>query len=256
MTPSISDLLDFAISITEAAGRGTLDYYQTDLAVETKSDASPVTIADKEAEQFIRKAIQSRYPDHQIIGEEYSDKITSSPYKWIIDPIDGTKSFIAGVPFYSNLVGLEYEGEIIVGIANFPALNEMVYAGKGLGAWFNKKPAKVGSVSEISKARIMVTDFRDFEKREAWKTFKPILDSCRFHRTWGDAYGHAMVATGRAEIALDPFMNPWDCAPFGIILKEAGGFFTDWNGNDTIYGPNAVSSNPELREKVLSCLKD
>lgn len=247
----LDDLLKFAIEITTRAGNLTLKYYHSDIAVETKSDLSPVTVADKQAEELLRFEIEKKFPDHRILGEEFGNKETNSPYKWIIDPIDGTKSFISGIPFYSNLLGLEFEGRIILGISNFPALNEMYFASENNGAFLNGKKISVGNKTAIENCRIMTTDVRHLERVKRAAPAKQILNDSLFYRTWGDAYGHAMVASGRADVMLDPLMNPWDCAPFGIILKEAGGFFGDWNGKETIYGENAFSSNNELKKIIL-----
>lgn len=255
MLHNIHDLLDFAIQIADKAGKHTLAYYQSSYEIETKSDNSPVTIADREAEQLLRSEIEKTFPDHQILGEEFAPKETDSPFKWIIDPIDGTKSFITGVPFYSNLLALEYQGEIILGISNFPALNEMYYAAKGIGAFMNGKTIKVSGTKEISNSRIMVTDVRSLENAEKGIQAKSILNDSYFYRTWADAYGYALVASGRADAMFDPKMNPWDGAPFAIILKEAGGYFGDWNGVETIYGENAFSSNFILKEEILKRLK-
>ena len=249
----LSDLLEFAKRITETAGEISLKYYQSDLDIITKADQSPVTIADQQTEEFLRSEIERKFPDHQILGEEMGNKETSSPYKWIIDPIDGTKSFISGIPFYSNLLGLEFEGRIILGISNFPALNEMYYASENGGAFLNGKKISVGKKTKIEECRVMTTDVKNLENVRLSIPAKKILNDSLFYRTWGDAYGHAMVASGRADIMLDPLMNPWDCAPFGIIIKEAGGYFGDWNGTETIYGENAFSSNNELKKIILDC---
>lgn len=248
---NLPELLEFAKHITGKAGEITLKYYHSDLDIITKADQSPVTIADKETEEFLRSEIERKFPDHQILGEEMGNKETNSPYKWIIDPIDGTKSFISGIPFYSNLLGLEFEGRIILGISHFPALNEMYYASENGGAFLNGKRISVGKKSKIGECRVMTTDVKNLENVRLSVPAKKILNDSLFYRTWGDAYGHAMVASGRADIMLDPLMNPWDCAPFGIILKEAGGFFGDWSGAETIYGENAFSSNNELKKIIL-----
>lgn len=255
MTPTLPDLVDFAVRLADTAGKRTLAYYQTDLTVDSKSDESPVTIADREAELLIRQAIEVRFPDHRILGEEFGDDGKDSPYKWIIDPIDGTKSFITGVPFYANLIGLEIEGEVVLGISNFPALGEMMVAATGMGTWINGCRVRVSSVNRLKNARVMITDLRHASAVPQAAGAARLLQECKFYRTWGDAYGHYLVAAGRADVALDPHMNPWDCAPFGIILKEAGGWFGDWDGKDTIYGPNAVSANPDLIGEVLTVLK-
>lgn len=252
---NLKQLLDFAIKTSDKAGKITLNYYQKSLTIETKSDLSPVTIADKEAELLFRSEIEKQFPEHAILGEEFGKKETGSPYKWIIDPIDGTKSFISGIPFYSNLLGLEYEGKIVLGIANFPALNEMYYASENYGAFLNQQKIVVGNKKKIEECRIMTTDVRHLENVPLAKQAKKLLDQSLFYRTWGDAYGHAMVASGRADVMLDPLMNPWDGAPFGIILKEAGGYFGDWNGKETIYGENTFSSNNELKNIILSQLQ-
>lgn len=252
----IVELLKNALMITKKAGELTLSYYQQSVEVISKADDSPVTIADRKAEELIREFIMKNFPSHQIVGEEFGNSGEDSDFKWIIDPIDGTKSFISGVPLYSNLLGIEYRGRMVVGVCNFPALKEIIYAGKGSGCFWNGKPTKVSETETISQSRLMTTDYRHLEKSAKYQKLKPLLEQCKFHRGWGDAYGHALVATGRAEAMFDPLMNPWDCAPFGVILPEAGGYFGTWEGEETIYGKNACSTTWQLSKIILSALKE
>ena len=246
----LDEMLDFAISAAQEAGRVTLEFFRSDLAVRTKGDRSPVTMADLKAEEKLRELISSRYPDHDITGEEYGETSKSSQYRWILDPIDGTQSFIRGVGMYGVLIGLELGGQPVLGVANFPALGELVYAARGLGCYWNGRRIRASEIADISEATLLMTDVPALYEYGRGQAYRQLSGLVRLERTWGDCYGHILVATGRAEIMLDPVMNVWDCAPLLPILQEAGGTFTDWNGVATIRGGNALSTNGRLFDRV------
>ena len=247
--------LDFAVETAYLAGRLTLGHFQGGTKPEFKSDDTPVTAADREAETFIRSRIEKKYPEHAVIGEEYGTQgPEGSSCRWIIDPIDGTKSFIHGVPFYGVLIGLEIEENVEAGVVYFPALDQMVAAATGCGCRLNGRLVRVSSVATLERATVAFTDagsFAEYGRGEAWEK---IQRACWFRAGWGDAYGHCLVATGRVELMLDPVMNLWDCAPFPPILKEAGGFFGDWQGTPTIHGGEALSTTPALLPEVLELI--
>ena len=255
MSSEFRTLLDFATEAAWQAGRVTLRYYQTGVAVEAKADESPVTIADREAENLLRDLIRRRFPEDGIVGEEWGEIPGRSGRRWIVDPIDGTKSFIHGVPLYATLVGLEIGEKCVVGAANFPALNEMVCAAQGLGCFWNGRRARVSGVSRLSDALLMTTDIPNIYRAGFGPGYDRASAVARLRRGWGDAYGHAMVATGRAEIMLDPFMEVWDSAALVPILLEAGGTFTDWKGNTTVRGGSAISTNGKVCEELMGLLE-
>ncbi len=248
---SLQTLLDFATDAAWQAGKITLSYFGTRIVPELKSDQTPVTVADRQAEVHLRKLIDRRFPDHAILGEEYGETNSGARYRWIVDPIDGTKSFVQGVPLYGVLIGLERDGAPLLGVCYLPALDEMVGAGKGLGCTLNGRRVTVSAVGEMSQAVFLSSDVASFSERGSRDVYHTLERITRFSRTWGDCYGHMLVATGRAEMMLDPVMNVWDCAALLPILEEAGGTFTDWNGKATIHGPDAVSTNGLLLERVL-----
>jgi myo-inositol-1(or 4)-monophosphatase len=256
MEKSVRGYLDFAVDTVFSAGRLTLGYFQNGARVDRKADASPVTIADYKAEEFIRAAIARQFPDHGIVGEEYGVKESAGcSHRWFVDPIDGTKSFTHGVPVYAVLLGLEIEGRIEVGCAYYPALDEMLAAGSGEGCWWNGRRAHVSNVARLAEGLVAFTDVADFaayNRASEWERIK----RATLHRAgWGDAYGYLLVATGRAELMLDPIVEPWDCAPFPVILREAGGFFGDWQGNWTIDAREAMATSEKLLPEVLSLLR-
>jgi histidinol phosphatase-like enzyme (inositol monophosphatase family) len=248
-------LLDFAIDAAWQAGRITLGYFQREVTVERKGDQTPVTAADREAESHIRDLIGRFWPDHGILGEEFGEVRGSSPYRWILDPIDGTKSFVCGVPLYSTLVALLENDSPIVGVVNAPALGEMVYASRGSGCYWNGRAAHVSEISSLQDAVLLGTDldtFARYGKADAWRR---LVSATYLQRTWGDAYGYTLVATGRAEIMVDPIMSVWDCGPLQVILAEAGGTFTDWEGNPTIFGDNSIATNGVLFGDVMQLVR-
>ena len=249
-----SAYLDFAIDAAWQAGRQTLAHYQTGVTVERKVDRSVVTIADREAEQLMRRLIASRYPDHAVVGEEFGDDPgQAASHCWVIDPIDGTHSFVRGVPFYGVLIALEIEGEPVVGVSYFPAVDEMVAAARGGGCRWNGRRVQVSAVTELSEACLAYTDGRGMKKRLDGEWDRLLADTA-LQRGWGDCYGHCLVATGRADVMLDPKMNPWDCAALIPILQEAGGQFTDWQGHVVIDGGDAISTNGALHGAMLARL--
>jgi myo-inositol-1(or 4)-monophosphatase len=254
--PALRELLDFAVVAAHEAGRSTLAHFQTALDVETKADATPVTVADRRAEELLRRRIERRFPDHAILGEEYGlTGPAGASCRWILDPVDGTKSFIHGVPLYATLVGVEVDGEAAVGVLYLPALDEMVHAARGLGACWNGRPCRVSTTAELAAATFCYTSIDGFGRQGREGALRRLLGSTRTQRGWGDAYAHALVATGRADLAVEPIMNLWDNAPLLPILTEAGGRFTDWNGNASIDGGEAVSTNGVLHDAVLSVLR-
>jgi myo-inositol-1(or 4)-monophosphatase len=261
MRESWRDYLDFAIETAWQAGQLTLGYYQTGIRPDFKSDESPVTVADREAEKLIRSCIEKRYPDHVIIGEEFGgmellEETGGQSHRWIIDPIDGTRSFVRGVPLYAVLIGLEVEGQCRVGVAHFPALGDMLAAATGEGCWWNGRRARVSQVKDLKDALVTHADAASFEKYGRAKSWERLQQTANYRAGWCDAYGHSLVATGRAEVMLDPIMNVWDCAALLPILQEAGGYFGDWQGNSTVYGNEALSTSQALLPKILQITQE
>ena len=247
--------LEFAVDAAWQAGRLTLAHYQTGVAVQRKPDRSLVTVADRNAEQRLRELIGARFPEHTIIGEEFGQTDRQSTHRWVIDPIDGTNTFVRGVPFYGVLLALEIEGTPVVGVTYFPALDEMIAAAQGIGCYWNGRRARVSTVATLSEACIAYTDGRGLRERldRAWDVTTGGEPPC-------SVAGVIVMATAWSPpaartIMLDPRMNPWDCAALIPILQEAGGRFTDWKGRVTIDGGDAVSTNGALHDEVLARLQ-
>jgi len=254
--PALKELLNVASEAAYLGGRRTLAYFGAGVGVETKADQTPVTCADREAEEVIRARIVRSFPAHAILGEEGGETPGGTPkaqYRWIIDPIDGTKTFIHGVPLYGVLIGVEVGGRPAVGVVYLPALDEMVTAASGLGCQWNGRTARVSKVSRLEEATLLTTSVRSAMARS--DAYAKLTAKTKLQRTWGDCYGYVLVATGRAEIMLDPEMKPWDNAPLLPILEEAGGRFTTWDGKATIWGSDAAATNGVLHEQVLEILK-
>jgi histidinol-phosphatase len=250
-SPELKALIEFAVDIARRAGEITLRHFRSSLAIERKADGSFVTAADRETEAFLRKRIEEAFPADAIIGEEAGERAGSSGRCWIVDPIDGTYAYVHGVPLYGVMIGLEVAGDPVAGIVNLPALGELVHAGRGEGCFFNGKRAQVSRTGSLDKALLVATDFGFALRGPFGPAVAELQRRARAYRTWGDCYGHILVATGRAEVALDPVMNVWDCAALLPILEEAGGTFTDWRGQRTIRGGNAISTNGLLAREVL-----
>lgn len=194
-------------------------------------------------------------PDHGILGEEFGETRPGSDVRWILDPIDGTKSFVHGVPLYGVLIGVEIEGEPSIGVAHFPALRETVVAGRGLGARFNGRACAVSATSDLRRALLLTTDAGAVATGPISDGWRALSNRVSYSRTWGDAYGHMLVATGRADIMVDPELSPWDAAPLLTIVSEAGGRFTTVGGNATIHGGSGVSTNGVLHDEALDRLR-
>ena len=257
MKPALQDHLEFAIETAHAAGRLTLGFFQNNVQPDFKADDTPVTVADRKAEELIRARIEKRYPRHAIIGEEHGTKEGDDrAFRWIIDPIDGTKAFIRGVPLFAVLIGLEIEGRCEVGVAYFPALKDMIYAATGLGCFWNGRRVRVAATDRLERSFVGFTGAESFEPAGRFEAWQRILRKSYCSVGWSDAYGHALVATGRMEVMLDPVLNPYDCAPFPPILREAGGYFGDWSGNETIYGQEGLSTTPALLPQLLRLIEN
>ena len=252
--PELRDQLDFAIATAQEAGRLTLGYFQTELTTESKEDASPVTIADRQAEERIRERIETRFPDHGILGEEFGESSADASHRWLVDPIDGTRAFVRGVPLYAVLLALEVDGRVELGVVDFPALGETLWAARGEGCYWNGRRCYVRETGSLRDSVVAFTGAASFARhgREAaWSRFQA---ATAYQAGWSDAYGHALVASGRLELMLDPAMNPWDCGPFPVLLEEAGGYFGDWSGERTIYGGEALSTSSTLLQEVLEII--
>ena len=251
------EYLDTAVALAAQAGALVLSHYQRGVEVTLKADRSPVTAADLGAERLIRTVLSERYADHAIVGEELGDDDGDgrASHRWIIDPIDGTRSFVHGVPLFGVLIGLEIDGEMAVGVCHLPALGETVAAARGLGCTWNGRLARVSTTHNLEEATVVYSDSRGLERRlgAAWTSLQA---ATRLQRGWGDCYGHCLVATGRADIMLDPVMNPWDVAALVPILQESGGRISDWTGRARIDGGDAVSSNGYLHDAVLGVLTE
>ncbi len=249
-----------ARSAARAAGQLTLDYFRRDVRIDRKADGSPVTIADREAEQLLRDQIARAFPDDSIVGEEYPETRGSSGFRWILDPIDGTKSYICGVPLYGTLVGVEREGSSEIGVIYMPGLDECVYAQRGFGAWHERggaapQQARASSCARLAQGLLVTSQVDSFAQRNAWFVYQQLEKAASITRTWGDCYGYLLVATGRAAVMIDPQMNLWDAAAVQPILEEAGGTFTDWQGQPTITSGEGIGTNGHVLPEVLAVTK-
>jgi len=253
--------MTFARTAALEASQLILGHYQSaTLVVDRKRDSSPVTIADRNAEELLRAAIGRDFPGDAILGEEFGETSGTNGFRWILDPVDGTKSFIHGVPLFGTLIGVEFEGQCVAGVCHIPALGETAWGAKGIGAWWQPaggepRPARVSNVGELSQALFCFTTVQGFARIGRQDAFDTLTKSTGISRGWGDCYGHMLVATGRAEVMVDPLMNIWDAAALIPIIEEAGGHFVDWAGVVTAQSGNGISVNAALRDEVLRITK-
>jgi histidinol-phosphatase len=248
-------LLHAVAELARLMGDIALARYRTGMAVETKSDGSPVTAADLDAERAAREWIAKRFPGDGVLGEEMGEQPANAGRRWVLDPIDGTKSYVRGVPLWGSLVAVCEGTGVLAGAACFPAVGEVVAAAAGEGCWWNDARCSVSSIATLREATVLTTDtrFRDNESRgDGWRA---LVEHAFIGRTWGDAFGYLLVATGRAEVMVDPLANPWDAAPFVPIIEEAGGVFTDWSGLRTAFGGSAVATNRALASDARALLR-
>jgi len=250
--------LELALSAAREAGRLTLDFFQLpDLQVERKSDNSPVTEADRRAEQLLKSRIADAFPNDAVLGEESGEQAGDSEFRWIVDPIDGTKSFISGVPLYGTLVGVEHEGRSVIGVIDIPALGECAYAATGHGAWYIRgdaqpRPTRVSERETLADGLFVTSQVDTFAERGALEAYYELERTAYITRTWGDAYGYLLVATGRAEVMVDPIVNDWDTAALQPVVEEAGGAFVNWEGHATTHSGEAIGCNRHVLEEVLA----
>ncbi len=258
--------LNAVAEVATLAGDFAMRYYKSSLEVETKGDGSPVTIADKGAEEVARKFIGKHFPHDSILGEEFGDlanksaneaiKVDSetSRYRWFIDPIDGTKSFVRGVPLWGTLVAIAEGDQVIAGCAYFPAVGEIVTAAIGEGCFWNDIRCSVSNVSSLDKSTVLITDDRFIERPERRGRWQTLAESASVARTWGDCYGYLLVATGRAEAMIDDIVSPWDAAALYPIITEAGGIVSDWNGDLKHLGGDIIATNKGVASEVRTIL--
>lgn len=248
MRPAV--LLEAALEAARLGGAAALRHWRTGIAAEWKGDGSPVTAADREAEAAIRAWIAGRFPGDGVLGEELGETPSTTGRRWIVDPIDGTKAFLAGVPLWGSLVAVVEGERVLAGAAAFPAVGEDLAAAPGEGCWHGGVRCRVSTVAALERATVCTTDlagFPDSRRRAGWER---LAAAARVGRTWGDCYGYLLVATGRAEAMVDPVMHDWDSACLQPIIEEAGGVFTDWGGRVTAFGGSAVATNAALAGEV------
>jgi histidinol phosphatase-like enzyme (inositol monophosphatase family) len=238
-----------AIAAAVGAGRVALRYFRTALQVERKADRSPVTVADREAEQRAVTVLRDAFPDHGILGEEFGEQ-SGSGARWIIDPIDGTKSFIRGIPYFATLIALEEDGEITTGAVYAPAVDDLLYAQKGQGAYDKIGRLRVSAIGTVSRSMLVFGGAGVLRSRGYWPGYERLVDHSARQRSYGDYFGYTFVARGQAEATIDVDLKPWDLAALQIIIEEAGGRFTDFAGRATAFGGTAIASNGLVHEEI------
>jgi len=251
----ISVFKEFANHLAVESARIIRPYFRKEIIVDIKSDNSPVTVADKKAEEFMRELISKEFPEHGIIGEEFGAVNPDSEYVWVLDPIDGTKSFISGALSFGTLIALLKNGNPILGIINHPILNEYLVGDNEL-CELNGKSIKIRNCSDISKSVLLTTDHLNISKYQNPNGFEKLIRKVQLYRNWGDCYGYYLLATGFADIMIDPIMNSWDSMALIPIIKGAGGVITDFQGNDPVKGNSIVAAGPKLHRAVIKILNE
>ncbi|HEX2778397.1 MAG TPA: histidinol-phosphatase [Gemmatimonadaceae bacterium] len=249
-----NSFLEAAADVARLAGDIALRHFGAGVMVEWKQDGSPVTVADRDAERAARDWIEKRFPTHGILGEEHGEIRPGAEYRWVIDPIDGTKTFVRGVPLWGTLVAVATGERVVAGAAYFPAVNEIIGAAPGEGCWWNGRRCAVSQVETLGQATVLTTDERFTKTPERAEPWRALARRSAVARSWGDCYGYLLVATGRAEVMTDGIVGAWDTAPLLPIVEEAGGVFTDWKGRVTAFGGSAIATNAALAGEVRQIL--
>ncbi len=247
----------FITELAEQSGAFIRPYFgRLDLAVETKRDASPVTLADKGAEELMRGLIEKKFPEHGIIGEEFGSLRPDAEFVWVLDPIDGTKSFITGVPLWGTLIALLHHGQPILGVINQPVLGQFML-GDGTTTTLNGRPVRCRGTTQIEKSTLLTSDTLNLAKYQNGPACDRLLARAKLVRTWGDCYGYLLLAAGWADVCLDPIMNPWDIAALVPVIRGAGGTITDWRGRAAYPAESTIAcATAELHAEVLRVAND
>ncbi len=249
----MQEFIDFSKELARASGEVIMTYFRSDISVETKADNSPVTIADRQAEEIMREMIMKAFPTHGIIGEEFGNHNEDAEYQWVLDPIDGTKSFISGTFLFGSLIGLMRNGQPIVGAIHHPATSHLLI-GDGEAARLNDEVVRVRETRQLRDAVMLYTDFIHVGQYQNGIAFQQLMGRTNYNRTWGDCHGYFLLATGYADIMLDPIMHLWDIVALIPIIEGAGGVITAWNGGPPLSGNGIIASNRHLHSQVLRVL--
>ena len=249
----LSNYLEIARRAAVIAGEVIMPLYNAGTTVELKSDNTPVTVADRNAELAIREFLAKECPDHGILGEEFPETPGDGRHRWILDPIDGTKSFIHHVPLFGTLIALERDGVPVAGVIACHAVNETASGATGLGAFLNGEACRVSSTASLAEATVSMTSFSRMLRGRSEGTAR-LVEQCALARAWGDCYGYLALAAGRVDVMLDPIVNLWDAAALYPIITEAGGGFSAWDGTPGV-GDSVVATNGILHEAVIAALR-
>jgi histidinol-phosphatase len=254
VNPEWRSRYEFAVEAARKAARIALGYFEVDLAVEWKHDQTPVTIADRKTEEFLRSSILERFPADGFLGEEFGDTLSSSGFRWVLDPIDGTRSFVRGIPIWATLIALEYKGEQIAGVAEAPAMGQTYRALRGDGAFRNDRRICVSQIATLSEAQIFYSSLSWFIKAGRRDAFLNLVSQTNRQRGFGDFYGFVLVAQGAGELMVEYGVHAWDVAGLKVIVEESGGRYSDWQGKPDIYRPDVIVSNGRLHDEALQIL--
>jgi histidinol phosphatase-like enzyme (inositol monophosphatase family) len=249
----MDELFEFARELSDASGSIIRKYFRSKVAVETKADFSPVTIADKKAEEAMRGLIMERFPDHGIIGEEFGCYNPDSEYQWILDPIDGTKTFISGTYLFGTLIALLKDDQPVLGVINNPIVHQFL-VGNGEQTWLNGERVHIRPCRAIEEATLLVTSHWNVHQYRNGAAFDALAQRVKLYRSWGDCHGYFLVATGFADIMIDAVMNLWDTAALMPIIEGAGGKITDYYGNDPLRGEGAIATAGDIHDEVIKAL--
>ena len=252
---NLEPYLAFATDLARASGEFIRPYFgRLDLAVELKADDTPVTAADRGAEELMRDMILARFPEHGIVGEEFGSERADAEFVWVLDPIDGTKSFTAGVPLFGTLIALQHQGQPVIGVINQPVLGRLM-VGDGSTTTLNGTRVRTRRTVRPEDATLLCTDILDVGRHQGQQGFEALSRRAKLFRTWGDCYGYMLVAAGWADIMCDPIMDVWDLSALIPVILGAGGVITDWQGRDPVNARSTVASaTAELHERVIAAL--
>lgn len=247
--------LDAALDAAREAGALALRYFTGRFDVALKPDQTPVTQADREAEQAIVARLRASFPDVGFLGEEYGAQ-GGQGRRWIVDPIDGTANFVRGIPYWATLLALEEDGEVTLGVVHAPATGDLLWARRGRGAFANGRPLRVSTVDRLADAMLVHSSLNYMKKLgdRPWRGFLRLVDATSRQRGFGDYFGYTFVLRGQAELMIEGDLKPWDLAPLKLLFEEAGGRLTDFAGTPTIYSGTVVASNGRLHDAALAVL--